>query len=168
MTTPSTLIGIPIERPCVSQHPIFTRQLLVRCRLPTQSVRSEVGGFFAFVAADPSTLAPWSRSRSGALPPGWHKRQLANGQAYYLSDDEPGVVKWSLPETKSSSAMAPSVDDREIRNAGHRRILEPGERYGSSQQAARCHTLSARWSADMYYVVHVRYMNRMVVLLYRC
>ena len=72
--------------------------------------------------------AAHTSSAGGPLPPGWHRRQLASGQTYYLADDEPGVVKWSLPEPKAGPAAA-TVADREVPDSGHRRrVLATGER----------------------------------------
>lgn len=62
------------------------------------------------------------------LPAGWHRRQLASGQTYYLADDEPGVVKWSLPEPKASPVSpAAATVDRKVPDSGHRRVLTTGE-----------------------------------------
>eukprot|EP01043_Picozoa_sp_COSAG02_P077603 COSAG02_NODE_17063_length_1031_cov_1.333691_1_plen_262_part_10 len=63
---------------------------------------------------------------AGPLPAGWHKRQLASGRSYYLSDDEPGVVKWGLPEPTASATTVAGRE--ELPGSGHRRILATGER----------------------------------------
>jgi len=63
---------------------------------------------------------------AGPLPAGWHKRQLASGRNYYLSDDEPGVVKWRLPEPTVSPAATTVVGREEL--SRHRRVLATGER----------------------------------------
>lgn len=65
-------------------------------------------------------------SAGGALPAGWHRRQLASGQAFYISDDEPGVVKWSLPEPQASPA-AVTVAEREVPDSGHHRLHKTGQ-----------------------------------------